>query len=599
MSTRPSLAEDDTRGKAYDARLMRRLLPFVRPYSRWLALALGLLVALAGVQVLQPWLVKLAIDEHISIKQPDGLGSLALLFMAALIAEFGLRFAQMLVLERAGQGVIHDLRSAAFAHLQRLPAAFFDRNPVGRLITHLTSDVESLNEAFTSGLVLILADLVKLIGIAVVLFVMDVRLALTALAVLPPMLLLSFLLRARMRHAYREIRALISRLNGSLQENLVGMRVVQMFGREAAQREEFESINEAHKRAELRGVRFESLFSAIAELMSSVTLAALVWAGGGQYLAGAVTFGTLVAFFEYAGKFFAPLQELSQRYTVMQTAMVAAERIFRLLDTPQAPDAAASAGTGMLPKETRGEIVFDRVTFAYDETKPVLHDVSFRIAPGERIAVVGWTGAGKSTLIRLLVRLYEPTEGHVRLDGVDVRAMPVEQLRRRIGVVLQDNYLFAGSIGSNITLGDPRLDADAMRRAAEAVGADTFIARFEQGYDEPVAERGSNLSVGEKQLLCFARALAFNPPVLVLDEATASVDPATETRLTATVERVMQGRTAIVIAHRLATIQNADRVLVLHRGRLVESGTHAELLILPNGLYRALHQLQFGSVRQA
>ncbi len=599
MSTRPSLAEDDTRGKAYDARLIRRLLPFVRPYSRWLALALGLLVALAGVQVLQPWLVKLAIDEHISIKQPGGLGSLALLFMAALIAEFGLRFAQMLVLERAGQGVIHDLRSAAFAHLQRLPAAFFDRNPVGRLTTHLTSDVESLNEAFTSGLVLILADLVKLIGIAVVLFVMDVRLALTALAVLPPMLLLSFLLRARMRHAYREIRALISRLNGSLQENLVGMRVVQMFGREAAQREEFESINEAHKRAELRGVRFESLFSAIAELMSSVTLAALVWAGGEQYLAGAVTFGTLVAFFEYAGKFFAPLQELSQRYTVMQTAMVAAERIFRLLDTPQAPDAAASAGTGMLPKETRGEIVFDRVTFAYDETKPVLHDVSFRIAPGERIAVVGWTGAGKSTLIRLLVRLYEPTEGHVRLDGVDVRAMPVEQLRRRIGVVLQDNYLFAGSIGSNITLGDPRLDADAMRRAAEAVGADTFIARFEQGYDEPVAERGSNLSVGEKQLLCFARALAFNPPVLVLDEATASVDPATEARLTATVERVMQGRTAIVIAHRLATIQNADRVLVLHRGRLVESGTHAELLMLPNGLYRALHQLQFGSARQA
>ncbi|MFN7967639.1 MAG: ABC transporter ATP-binding protein [Acidobacteriota bacterium] len=598
MSTTPVDPQDNLRGKAYDARLIRRLLPYVRPYTGWLALAFGLLVALASVQVLQPWLIKLAIDEHIAVKRPEGMGRLALLFLFALVAEFGLRFAQMLVLERAGQAVIHDLRSAAFSHLQRLPASYFDRNPVGRLITHLTSDVESLNEAFTSGLVMILADLVKLVAIAVVLFIMDVRLALTALAVLPPMLLLSFVLRARMRQAYREIRALVSRLNGALQENLVGMRVVQMFGREKAQRDEFETINLGHMRAELRGVRFESLFSAVAELMASVTLAALVWAGGGRFIAGAVTFGTLVAFFEYAGRFFAPLQELSQRYTVMQTAMVAAERIFRLLDTSAAPDAAVDCGA-LLPGETRGEIVFDRVTFAYDETKPVLHDVSFRIAPGERVAVVGWTGAGKSTLIRLLVRLYEPTDGHVLLDGVDVRAIPVAQLRRRIGVVLQDNYLFAGSIGSNISLGDPRLDSAAIQRAAEAIGADAFIARFKHGYDEPVAERGSNLSVGEKQLLCFARALAFDPPVLILDEATASIDPATESRLTTTVERVMQGRTAVVIAHRLATIQNADRVLVLHKGRLVESGTHSELLALDEGLYRALHQLQFGSPRPA
>lgn len=593
MSAAHDPAEPSVTGRAYDRRLLSRLLPLIRPHRRWLALALLLLAGLAAVQVLQPWLIKLAIDRHIAIKQPAGLAGLALVFLAALIAEYLLRCGQLLALETAGQNVIHDLRVACFAHLQRLPASYFDREPVGRLITHLTSDVEALNEAFTSGLVLIAADLVKLTAIAAMLFWLDPPLALAALAVLPPMLLLSFLLRGRIRFAYREIRRRLSQLNACLQENLTGMRVVQAFGAEGGERERFQAINREHAAAELVAVRYESIFSAVAEGMASITLAALVWVGGGRLIDDAITFGTLVAFFEYSGRFFAPLQELSQRYTVMQTAMVAAERIFRLLDTPLAPDRVPTIGAAP-PARSQGRIRFDAVDFGYGSGPPVLHQVRFQIEPGERVALVGWTGAGKSTVIRLLVRLYEPTRGRVLLDGLDVRELPLEVLRSQIGMVMQDNYLFAGTIGSNITLGDPRIDRAAMLRAAEAVGADQVAARFPRGFDEPLAERGGNLSVGEKQLICLARALAFDPPVLVLDEATAAVDPATESRLTRAVTQLMSGRTALVIAHRLATVENADRVLVLHHGRVVEDGSPGALLARPEGLFRALHQLQFG-----
>jgi ATP-binding cassette subfamily B protein len=440
---------------------------------------------------------------------------------------------------------------------------------------------------------MILADLVKVVGIVVILLWMDWRLALVTFAVVPPMATMTWFFRTRLRSTYREVRRAIARLNAYLQENVSGMRIVQLFARERASIEQFGRINAEHRAVQLRGVRYDSIFSALAELIGAVTLAAIVWSGGWGILRGLVSFGTLVAFFEYAAKFFRPLQELSQRYTVMQSAMAAAERIFGLLDTEVT--IASPANPRKVTGRLRGEIEFDHVTFGYDRDQPVLHDVSFRIAPGERVAVVGWTGSGKSTLIRLLVRLYDVQRGSVRIDGVDVRDYELSDLRRAVGVVLQDHFLFAGSVASNISLGDPRVDAARVRFAASTVQADRFIERLPAGYEEEIRERGSNLSMGQRQLLSFARAVAFDPAVLVLDEATASVDPETESEIQQALERLLVERTSIVIAHRLATVRGVDRILVLHRGRLEEQGTHEELLQLDRGIYRTLHELQNAS----
>jgi len=391
------------------------------------------------------------------------------------------------------------------------------------------------------------------------------------------------------------VRTFVARLNAFLQENVSGMRLVQLFGRERDHMNEFRAHNREHRDAQMRGVFYESIFSAVAELMGSVSLAAIVWVGGSRTLAGAVTFGTLVAFIEYAGRFFRPVQELSQRYTVMQAAMASAERIFQLLDTQ--PAIVSPASPRRIRERLRGEIAFEGVTFGYQPDQPVLHDVSFSIGAGERVAVVGWTGSGKSTLIRLLARLYDVNSGRITLDGVDVREYDLHDLRRALGVVLQDHFLFAGTVEQNISLGDPRVGPEQVRRAAAAVGADRFIEKLAGGYDEPVRERGSNFSVGEKQLLSFARALAFDPAVLILDEATSSVDPATERRMQAAVETILAGRTSIVIAHRLATVRAADRIVVLHHGRVREQGSHAELLTLRDGIYRTLHTLQSATGR--
>jgi ATP-binding cassette subfamily B protein len=582
--------EESTLGRAYDARLMRRLWRYVRPHGGLVVASLTLMLAVSAVQLVQPYLVKLAIDKHIAQGRLDGLGTLALLFLATLVGEFGLRFTQLYVLQKTGQNVVFDIRVELFAHLQQLPSSFFDRNPVGRLMTRLTTDVEALNEAFTSGLVVILADMVKLVGIVVILLWLDWRMALITFAILPPTVVMTALFRGRMRSAYREVRTMIARLNAFLQEHVSGMRIVQLFGGEEASLRQFRQINSAHRDAQLRGVRFDSLFSALAEMIGSVTLAAILWGGGWGILRGAVTFGTLVAFIEYAAKFFGPVQELSQRYTVMQAAMAAAERIFALLDTEIA--IRAPAVPHRVSGRLRGEIAFDNVTFGYREGEPILQNVSFRVAAGERIAVVGWTGSGKTTLIRLLVRLYDVWDGRVLIDGVDVRDYDVRELRRRVGVVMQDQFVFAGTIESNISLGDPTITADDVRRAAAVVRADRFIETLPATYAEPLQERGSNLSVGQKQLLSFARAVAFDPAVLVLDEATASVDPETEHGIQRALETLLSGRTSIIIAHRLITVRGADRILVLHRGRLIEQGTHAELLSVEGGIYRTLHSLQ-------
>jgi len=581
---------DEVLGKAYDARLVRRLAGYVRPYRGLVAATLVALFAAAAVQLAQPWIVREVIDEFVVRRRSEGLVLPVALFLLTVVLDFVLGFFQLYLLERTGQHVVYDLRTEVFAHLQRLPSSFFDRAPVGRLMTRVTTDVESINEAFTSGLVLILADIAKLVGILVILFGMDARLAAITFAVVPLALLLSWWFRVRVRDAYRAIRSAVARLNAFLQENVSGMRLVQLFRRERLHADEFATLNGGHREAQLGGVFYESAFSAVAELMGSITLAAIVWAGGARLLGGAITFGTLVAFIEYAGRFFRPLQELSARYTVMQAAMASSERIFALLDTPRS--LRSPQNPVRLSGRPRGEIVFERVTFGYGDGPDVLTDVSFRVAPGERLAVVGWTGAGKSTLIRLLARLYDVRSGRILLDGIDVRDMDLRELRRTIGVVLQDHFLFGGTIASNISLDDPAVSADDVRRAAEAAQADRVIARLPHGYDEPVRERGGNFSVGEKQLVSFARAIAFDPAVLILDEATASVDPETEARIQQALEHVLSGRTSIVIAHRLATIRNADRILVLHRGRIVEEGTHASLLERQDGLYRSLVQLQ-------
>jgi len=577
-------------GKAYDARLVRRLWGYVRPYRALVLLSFLLLLAVSAAQLVQPYLIKLAIDNHILGESRNGLGKLAVLFLSALAAEFVLRFAQLYVLERTGQNVVYDLRVQVFSHLHRLPSSFFDRNPVGRLMTRATTDVEAVNEAFTSGLVLILADLVKLLGIIALLLWMDVRMALVTFAILPPLLAISWFFRTRIRCAYREVRTRVARLNSFLQEAVTGMRIVQMFGREKDDLEDFRKINRGHRDAELDAVRYDSVFTAVAELLGSVTLAAILWAGGWRILSGAVTFGTLVAFIDYAGKFFRPVQELSQRYAVMQAAMASSERIFQLLDTE--PTIVSPASPHRVSGRLRGEVAFENVTFAYDGGPPVLHDVSFRVRAGEQLAVVGWTGSGKSTLIKLLARLYDVQSGRILLDGVDVRDYDLSELRRGLGVVLQDSFLFAGTVGSNISLQDPQVSTEQVLRAARAVHAHGFIEALPHGYEEEVRERGSNFSVGEKQLLSFARALAFNPAVLILDEATSSVDPETEAHIQKALETLLRGRTSILIAHRLATVRRADRILVLHHGRVEEEGTHLELLERDGGIYQTLHRLQ-------
>jgi ATP-binding cassette subfamily B multidrug efflux pump len=584
------MAEEAALGKAYDARLIRRLWTYIRPYRRDFWLAMACLPATSVFVLAQPYILKVTIDRYISHGSTTGVASMGGLYAIAMVGEFAFMCLQYYLTMLVAQNSLADLRVDIFAHVQRLEAAFFDRNPVGRLVTRMTTDVDVINEMFAAGAITILMDIVTLLGIVTIMLAIDWRLAIVSLALLPVMAVAINFFRLRARHSYRLIRERIARINAYLQEAISGMMVIQLFGREDKTFREFDRFNDAHREANHWSNIYEASLFSLVEAVSSISFALIVWYGGGRILAGALAFGTLVAFIEYVQKFFVPLRDFSSKYAVMQSAMSAAERVFELLDTQPAIRNPAAPHIPTLPARG-GRIEFDHVWFAYKKDDWILRDVSFVVESGEKIAIVGATGAGKTTIIKLLNRFYDVQRGRVLVDGVDVREWDLQALRRCIGAVAQDVFLFAGTIADNIGLRRPETSLDTIRRAATAVNAHRFIARLPAGYDEPLRERGSNLSAGQRQLLSFARALAYGPTILVLDEATSSVDTETELLIQDALEKLMQHRTAVVIAHRLSTIERSDRIIVMHHGEIREVGTHHELLEL-GGLYARLHALQ-------
>jgi len=590
--------EEEALGKAYDARLMRRLLAYLRPYRGRVVTAVLLLLGAALVEMAGPLLTRAVIDHAIPERNGQLLLVLTSAYLGTLLLGFFFEYGQLLLTTWLGQHVMYDLRRQIFAHLQRLPLPYYDRNPVGRLMTRVTSDVEVLNELFSSGVVAVFGDLFALVFIVVALFALDWQLAIVTLLVMPLVFASAQSFRSRVRDSYRDIRVRLARINAYLQERITGVTVVQLFGQEQATVAEFRAINDHHLQAHLRSIHYYALFFPVIELLTAIAFALIITYGGWEVLRGTISVGSVYAFLLYARRFFRPIQDLSEKYNMLQGAMASSERIFKLLDTPLAHD----TGGRPVADTARGRIEFRGVWFAYRSRAEadageaawdwVLRDLTFAAEPGERVAVVGHTGAGKTTIISLLMRFYEPQRGQILLDGVDIREYDVLSLRRRIALVLQDVFIFSRDIAYNIRLGDATISDERVRAAAERVGAAAFIDRLPRGYAEPLGERGASLSVGERQLLSFARALAFEPLVLVLDEATSSVDSALEERIEQALDVLMQGRTSLVIAHRLSTIQHADRILVLHHGELREQGTHFELL-QRGGLYARLYELQF------
>ena len=588
--------EDEVLGKAYDARLMRRLLRYLRPHRRSVVIALVAIVAQSAMQLAQPLLTRVAIDDYILAGNLSGLGQIALLFLVILIASFGLEFVETYTMQMMGQRIMFDLRMEIYGHLQRLDVRFYDRNPVGRLMTRVTTDVDALNDLFASGVVSAFRDVFILLGIMVILVIMDWRLAIVAFSVLPLIVLVTRWFRTHARESYREVRGWIARINATLQENITGMSTVQLFGREARNLAAFDEVNRGHRDANLASIFYYATFYPAIEFVGAVASALIIWFGGGWEMEGTLTLGSLVAFLQYSQRFFRPISDLSEKFNILQSAMASSERIFGLLDTPVAISSPVSPLTP--PSRRTGQIAFEDVSFAYRGEDCVLRNVSFTIEPGERVGIVGATGSGKTTLINLLLRFYDVNQGRISIDGVDVRDMDLHELRRRFGLVLQDVHMFSGTIRDNITLGREETTDEEVETAARQAHADGFISRLPDGLDSAVAERGATLSVGQKQLLSFARALSFKPDVLVLDEATSSVDTDTELLIQDALQTLMKGRTTLAVAHRLSTVQDMDRVLVFHKGELRESGTHQELLS-QRGIYHRLFELQFGDQERA
>ncbi len=588
--------EEEALGKAFDARLTRRLVRYVRPYLALMLSAIALLMVAGGLQLAQPLLTRHVIDVAVPAGDIGALRRDALLFLIVLVAQFAIEYGQTMCTNVLGQRVMHDLRREVFAHLQRLPIAFYDRNPVGRLVTRVTSDVEALNELFTSGVVAGLGDLFALAAIAGLMFSTDWRLTLAAFGVVPCIYLASHIFRLKVRESYRDIRTRLARINAFLNERLGGVRIVQLFGREQSEARRFAALNQHHLDAHLRSVTVYALYFPVIEILTTIALASLIIVAVPRVAGHVLTVGTVAAFLQLARRFFQPLQDLSDKYNTLQQAMASSERIFALLDTPVGASNAALA-----PASARSAravtIEFDHVWFSYDapgsaEPRWVLQDVSFAARPGQTVAIVGHTGAGKTTIINLLLRFYDPQRGRILVDGRDVRDLPLDELRGLIGYVQQDIFLFAGDIASNIRLSNPLTD-EQVATAAARVGADRIIRRLPEGYAHQLGERGASVSVGERQLLSFARAIAADPALLLLDEATSAVDSEIEADIQRALAELMAGRTTIAIAHRLSTIVEADEILVMHHGEVRERGAHRALLAA-GGLYARLYRLQSG-----
>ena len=583
------MREEEVLGKVYDGRLMRRLLAYLAPYKLVVAVSFVLVLLVSGLKLVGPILTKIAIDDYIAVGDAQGLNLIAIAYVLALVAQFVISYFQVYIMNMAGQRVMADMRGEIFSHLQCLHSSFFDKNPVGRLVTRVTTDVDALNEMFTSGVVTIFGDIFMLIGIMGVLIYLDWRLALVTFAVLPALFTVTMVFKRRVRVVYRKVRTRIAMLNAFIQENVVGMTVVQLFRQEDRKFEEYSELNRQHRDANIESILHYSIFYPVVEVLSAVAIALIVWYGGGQILLGALTLGGLVAFIQYSEKFFRPISDLSEKFNILQGAMASSERIFGLLDTR---NAIRSPDEPVIPAHREGSARFENVSFAYIEDDWVLRDVTLDVRPGEMVAVVGHTGAGKSTLMSLLMRFYDVQNGRVEVDGVDVRDWDLQALRRQFGMVLQDVHLFSGTIASNIRLGDESISDEAVATAAAAVNLDEWVATLPNGLEQEVKERGSSLSAGQKQLVSFARALVHDPKILILDEATSNVDTHTELLVREALERLLANRTSIVIAHRLSTIQKADRIVVMHKGRVREVGTHQELLA-ERGIYYKLYQLQY------
>jgi len=596
--------EEEVLGKAYDARIMRRLLGYMKPYRRTVLVSLALLLVNSLLQIVGPLLTKLAVDRYIApspsrgfrfldnILPTDpwtGMAAISAIYLIAITGSFLTDFGETYLMQWTGQKAMFDLRRDLMDHLQKLDIAYYDQNPVGRLVTRVTTDVDTLNELFTSGLVMIIGDLLMLSFVIIAMLDLSPGMTAMLLAVMPVVVMVTILFRRTVQRSYRRIRVAIARINAYLQEHVNGVAVLQLFNRESKSLREFDRINRDHMDAYKDTITAYGWFYPVVEFLGMLSLAALLAYGGFRVPGGAISLGTLVAFFQYGLRFFRPIQDLSEKYNIMQAAMAASERIFKLQDTQ--PVIQTPADAVPFPSEA-ASIEFDSVWFAYKDDDWVLRDVSFSIEPGETIAVVGHTGAGKTTLINLLLRFYDVQRGAIRIGGIDIREFDLTALRRNFGVVLQDPHLFTGTIDSNIRLGTEGITEEERELAADRVNLLDFIERLPEGFDQPVRERGAGFSTGQKQLIGFARALAHNPRVLVLDEATSSVDTETEFRVRDALNKMVEGRTSIVIAHRLSTIQLADRILVLHKGQLREMGTHQELLAA-RGIYWKLYQLQY------
>jgi ATP-binding cassette, subfamily B, multidrug efflux pump len=595
--------EEEALGKVYDSRLARRLFRYLRPYRGWVIIAALLTLPVAPLAAIGPKLFEIAVDRyfvpvlHNQIARATavrGLGWISLIYLATLALGFAFMYFQVRVMQKVGQDTMYDMRKEIFEHLQRLPISFYDRSPVGRLVTRVTTDVDALNDLFATGIAAMVNDALLLVLFIFIMLEMNWKLGLATFAVMPLLFLCTWIFRDRVRDANRRIRTAIARINAFLQEHISGMSVVQLFNRERKARAQFAELNRIHMEAYKDAILAFALFYPGVEFLGVVAIIVVFWYGGLQTLAGTVSVGVLIAFMQYAQRFFQPIQDLSEKFNILQSAMAASERIFKLLDEPI--PATDSAGLPLL--NVRGEIEFRNVWFAYHgganpkEDDWVLRDVSFRVHPGETMAIVGHTGAGKTTTIQLLLRFYDIQRGQILLDGTDIRELSVQDLRRQFGIVLQDPFLFTGTLESNVRLGTESVSREAAESALREVGLGPFLDSLPQGLDTIVSERGSTFSVGQRQLVSFARALAHNPRFLILDEATSSVDTRTEIMIREALDRLLTGRTSIVIAHRLSTIQNADRILVFHKGRLREQGTHQELLA-ERGIYYRLYQLQY------